>query len=117
MKYSLLIYYNDNYSKWLKNVITFLNNFLQGFCFKLVLEGKKFKFVINNFHVFLKMDLSHFKYLFLKYSFFLKKLKKNKKLFFYSYNIKFIKCNLLSIEYFKKPTKYKKKGFFLEQIF
>ena len=52
IKYSLIIYYNNNYFKYLKNIIFFLNNFLQGFCFKLTLEGKKFKFIINNFHVF-----------------------------------------------------------------
>ena len=63
------------------------------------------------------MDTSHFKHLKFKDVFFLKKFKKNKLLFFYSFDLKFIKSNLLKIQSFKKPTKYKKKGLFLKKMY
>lgn len=60
------------------------------------------------------MDTSHFKSFKFQNNFFLKKFKKNKNLSFFTFNIKHIKKTLLTIQKFKKPTKYKKKGFFLK---
>jgi len=63
------------------------------------------------------MDTSHFHFfLFLK-NFFLKKLSKNKKLYFFSYNLGYLKYSLIKIQKMKKPSKYKKKGFFLNKVF
>lgn len=106
-----------NYDLFFNYITKNLNTFFQGFCYRLTLEGKRFKFLINRLFIFLKMDTSHFKYLNFKNNFFLKKLKKNKILFFYSFDIKYIKFDLLKIQFFKKPTKYKKKGLFLNQLF
>ena len=60
------------------------------------------------------MDTSHFKFFNFKNNFFLKKFKKNKILKFFTYDTKHIKKVLFKIQNFKKPTKYKKKGFFIK---
>ena len=54
------------------------------------------------------MDTSHFKSFKFQNNFFLKKFKKNKNLSFFTFNIKHIKKTLLTIQKFKKPTKYSK---------
>lgn len=99
-----------------KNLISFLFFYLKGFCICFTLEGKRFKFLINNKCLFFKMDTSHFKSFIFNKNFFLKKTSKNKKLYFFTYNSQFIKYSLLTIQKLKKPTKYKKKGFFLNNI-
>lgn len=100
-----------------KSISSFLYNLFKGFCYKLSLEGKRFKFLINNYFLFFKMDISHFKFLRFKGVLFLKKLKKNKLLYFYSFDLSLLKYSLLNIQNLKKPTKYKKKGLFLKKIY
>ena len=63
------------------------------------------------------MDISHFKYLIFKDNFYLKKFKKNKKLYFFSFEMEYLNYYLLKIKNFKEPTKYKKKGFFLDKVY
>jgi ribosomal protein L6P/L9E len=106
-----------NQLAFFKSLTFFLYSLFKGFCFSLSLEGKRFKFLINNFFLFFKMDTSHFKYLKFSDMFFLKKFKKNKRLIFYSFDLSSIKYNLLKIQKFKKPTKYKKKGLFLKNLY
>lgn len=115
-KYFVYLFYTKAFNFFLTTLFKQILNFFKGFCFCLILEGKRFKFFINNFFIFFKMDTSHFKSLNFKNNFYLKKFKKNKLLFFYSFDLKHIKYNLLRIQFFKKPTKYKKKGLFLKLL-
>lgn len=103
-------------SKFIKEIYLYLLGFFKGYCFKIKLEGKRFKFLINNLFIFFKMDISHFDFLLFKYSFFLKKYKRKKKFFFFTFENTLIQYILKKINKLKKPNKYKKKGIFLSKL-
>jgi len=116
LNYLILFLNNDLFFKTSKNLIYCIYKFIKGVCFSIKLEGKRFKFLLNKLFIFFKMDISHFKFLKFDNNFFLKKLKRKKTFFFYTFEDERMNSSLIKIKNFKYPTKYKKKGIFLKEI-
>ena len=99
---------NVFFNLFLKKLLTFL----KGYKIYFNIQGKRFKFYINNFFFFIKMDTSKFTFLKMINNFYLKKSKKI--IQFYFFDVKIFHL-IKNIQKLKVPNKYTKKGIFFSK--